>query len=194
MSNSSPRLRRIPQPVRLLACLTFAAALILSCCTQAATAQAVPTATGPGPYIAVGGTIAAFKLNFGQRTVGGGSIYVDLHPHKTYGIEVEAKTFRYNQENDVRQSTLLAGPRYSIGSGRALPFVKVLAGVGRFEFPYRYATGNYFVIAPGAGLDYQLNRRLKVRVLQFEYQSWPQFTYGNLHAYGLSTGISLRVF
>jgi hypothetical protein len=75
-----------------------------------------------------------------------------------------------------------------------MPFVKVLAGIGHFEFPYRYATGNYFVIAPGAGVDFALNRRLKVRVVQLEYQSWPQFTYGNLHSYGISSGISVRIF
>ena len=194
MSGSVARCGRTPQPVRLFAWLAVAAILIFNAATREASAQAVPTATGPGPYISVGGTLDYYKLNYGEHTVGGGSIYVDLHPHKTYGVEIEAKTFRFHQENGVRQSTLLAGPRYSIGSGRILPYVKVLAGIGRFQYPYGYATGNYFVLAPGAGVDFELNRRLKIRVLQFEYQSWPQFTYGNLHAYGISSGISVRIF
>ncbi|MCU1323158.1 MAG: hypothetical protein JWM43_2807 [Acidobacteriaceae bacterium] len=185
---------RGPRKQGLFALAALAAAFFFDAPAQQAKAQAVPTATGPGPYISIGGTVAAFESSYGQRVVGGASIYLDLHPHKTYGVEIEAKTFRMHQEADVRQSTLLAGPRISFGSGRLTPFAKVLVGMGRFEYPYHYATGNYFVIAPGAGVDFALNRRLKVRLLQVEYQTWPQFTFGSYNAYGVSTGLSLRIF
>jgi hypothetical protein len=55
--------------------------------------------------------------------------------------------------------------------------------------------GSYFVVAPAAGLDWHLHEsRWNVRVLDFEYQLWPRFTYGELHPYGLSAGISFEVF
>jgi hypothetical protein len=34
--------------------------------------QALPTATAPGAYIAVGGTYSIFQSNYGQRVLGGG--------------------------------------------------------------------------------------------------------------------------
>jgi len=49
------------------------------------------------------------------------------------------------------------------------------------------------VMAPGAGVDYSLNRRIKIR-LQAEYQIWPKFTYGSLQPYGVSTGISYTFY
>jgi hypothetical protein len=67
--------------------------------------------------------------------------------------------------------------------------VKGLAGIGKFNFPYNYAKGRYFVIAGGGGLDYRINPRLSVRG-DFEYQYWPQFTFGPMSSGGAS--ISLR--
>ena len=50
-------------------------------------------------------------------------------------------------------------------------------------------------VAPGGGLDYWMkNDRVSVRVVDFEYQIWPQFTFGTLHPYGVSAGISLHIW
>ena len=58
--------------------------------------------------------------------------------------------------------------------------------------------------APGAGLDWRPPHRdqtgddrpsrFLIRILDFEYQVWPGFTFGTLHPYGLSTGLSYRVY
>ena len=72
--------------------------------------------------------------------------------------------------------------------------MKALAGVGEFNFPYNYATGSYLVVAPGGGLDYRINRLIRIRVADFEYQLWPQFTYGSMSSFGVSTGIRVRIF
>ena len=66
---------------------------------------------------------------------------------------------------------------------------------GKFHYPYNYAEGSYFVLAPGAGLDVKIGQsRYSVRVIDFEYQSWPNFTYGGLNPYGVSAGVTVRIF
>jgi opacity protein-like surface antigen len=177
---------------RLLSCL--AAALCVCLPGASAHGQALPTATGPGSYVNVGVTGAWFNVNYGQRWVGGGSIYVDANLYRHYGAEVEYQTFRYNQQAGIRQTTYLAGPRVSFRTRGLVPYADILVGRGDFDFPYGYAKGTYFVYAPGGGLDYDLTSKIKLRLINVQYQKWPQFTFGDLHPYGASAGISLRVW
>lgn len=50
------------------------------------------------------------------------------------------------------------------------PYVKTLAGLSHFGFPYDTGRGRYFVIAPGAGVDLMLGDNLKIRLIDVEYQ------------------------
>ena len=45
---------------------------------------------------------------------------------------------------------------------------------------------------PEQGL--RINHRIRLRAVDFEYQLWPQFTFGFLSSYGVSTGIRVRIF
>jgi hypothetical protein len=167
---------------------------LISCvATKQLSAQAVPTATGPGGYISIGVTGSLFHVNYDKRWVGGGGLYVDANLYRKFGVEFQGQSLRYNQESGTRQTTYLAGPRYSFRSHGLVPYVKFLAGAGTFTFPYSYAHGDYLVLAPGAGVDYGLSERLKVRLINVEYQNWRQFEFGNLHPYGVSVGISYRI-
>jgi opacity protein-like surface antigen len=159
-------------------------------------AQAVPTATGPGSYTDIGVAGSYFNVNYGQQKVGGGSIYLDANLYRRYGAEVQYQTLRYNEPGGMRQTTYLAGPRYSFRTRNHsfVPWIDILAGRGEFDFPYGYAKGVYFVYAPGAGVDYGLTRNIKLRLISAQYQKWPQFTFGDLHPYGVSAGVSLRVW
>jgi hypothetical protein len=74
-----------------------------------------------------------------------------------------------------------------------VPYVKLLVGGGRLVFPYGFGPGNYFVVAPGSGVDLRLGQRVRLRLIDFEYQVWPGFTYGSLHPYGVSVGISYQI-
>ena len=53
---------------------------------------------------------------------------------------------------------------------------------------------SYLVVTAGGGLDFHWTPRVTVRAADFEYQDWPQFTFGDLHPYGVSSGISLRIW
>jgi hypothetical protein len=172
----------------------LAASLISSVSAPRLFGQALPTATGPGTYVNLGVTGSLFDVNYGQRWVGGGAIYVDANLYRREGAEFQFQSLRVHQNGGVRETTYLAGPRYSFRVHGLVPYVKVLAGVGKFDYPYGYGVGTYFVLAPGAGLDFDLNQRTKLRLINLEYQTWPQFTFGDLHPYGASVGISVRIF
>ena len=168
--------------------------LIFSCGLRLAAGQAVPTATAPGAYVSVGATYSIFQSDYGQRVLGGAGVYVDINPWKQVGIEGEARWLRQNKIANTTETTYLIGPRVEFRRHRFSPYIKTLVGAGLFNFPYNYAKGTYFVIAPGAGVNYNLTDNVKIRLLDVEYQEWPQFTFGNITPYGISVGISYHLF
>ena len=162
-----------------------------------AAAQDVAAGLGPGTYIQVGGGYSSFQSDYGRNRLGGATLFVDAHLYRRWGAEAEARFLNINQDLGAHQSTYLIGPKVSIFPRRIRPYVKLLAGRGEFTFPFNYAQGSYFVYAPGAGLEYRIAQgrgRVTVRLIDFEYQRWPQFTYGALHPYGFSSGLAIRVF
>jgi Outer membrane protein beta-barrel domain len=181
--------RTIPAAVLLLT-------MLLACAVSAA-AQEIPTEVRPGAGLTVGGTVSEYKLSYGENSLGGASVYTDFNLTTHYGIEGEARWLLYHQQANVHTTTWLVGPRV-LFDFRALhgmtPYVKLLVGDGDFNFPYNYATGQYFVMAPGAGVDLPIAHRLNIRLIDVEYQTWPQFSFGALHTYGVSAGISYHIF
>jgi hypothetical protein len=174
----------------------FAIAVVLCAAehqTQAR-AQALPTASGPGSYVSAGVGLSAYQEDYGQRIIGGGELYVDVHPTWRYGIEAEARYLRLHTDENVTQTSYLVGPHiYVCHCGRFRPYGKFLIGEGEIEFPFGLAHGSYLAYAPGGGLDVRISDYFSVRAVDVEYQSWPSFTYGNLHPYGVSAGINLRL-
>lgn len=142
----------------------------------------------------MGLTGSGFQADYGKRVIGGAAVYVDANLTWHLGLEAEARRLQWHEEAGIRQTTYLAGPRITLRPYSFSPYAKLLVGVGQFHFPYGYADGRYFVVAPGAGIDYRLRGSgIKLRLIEFEYQDWPQFTYGALRPYGISTGISVRL-
>jgi hypothetical protein len=145
----------------------------------------------------VGGTFSDFQADYGSTRITGPAVYADANLDWRYGLEAEARRMNYPSMHFPdfveRQSTLLAGPRWSFRPKGFVPYVKFLVGGGRFDFPYGFGSGSYFVAAPGAGVDLRLGERVRVRLVDFEYQMWPSFTFGPIHPYGVSAGISFQV-
>ena len=155
--------------------------------------QALPTATGPGSSIHIGGGIAEEHIDYGDRQLGGSQVWVDSNPTWRVGLEAEARWLRYHRDpNGAQATTYLAGPRISLAPGPLEPYVKLLAGRGIFEFPFHYARGSYAVVAAGAGVD--LHRgRWQLRPVDFEYQTWPGFSYGRMSPYCVSAGVGYSI-
>jgi hypothetical protein len=161
---------------------------------RTASAQVLPAGDGGGLNIFAGATASAFSLQYGDRKMLGVAPFVDVDTRRAIGFEGEARWLVFHQTDNVHATTFLAGPRYHRSMGKFQVYGKGLVGIGEFNFPYNYAYGRYLVIAPGGGVDYSLTRRIRLRLLDGEYQYWPQFTFGPMSSYGISTGLRIRVF
>jgi len=194
---AAPICPRTRTPSLRLGCNTLFAAALLAVCfltPRAASCQVVPAGDAGGYNLTVGATATGDYLGFGARKMLGVAAIADLDTKRRIGIEGEAQWLVFHQTAEVHTTTYLAGPRYHMTFGRFQPFVKGLVGFGQFTYPYNLGTDNDFVLEPGAGLDFRVTRRIRIRVADFEYQIWPQFNYGTLSSYGLSTGIRVRIF
>ena len=161
---------------------------------RAAHSQALPTATGPGVYFSVGGGVSAYQVDYGQSIDYGSMAFANIHLRGRYALEGEARFLKYHTDEQVTQTTYMIGPEaVLLRHGAIRPYAKFLVGDARMTFPFGYAKGNYFVMAPGGGVDVHIAPKVDLRLIDVEYQSWPQFTFGNLHPFGVSMGIRFRV-
>jgi hypothetical protein len=158
-----------------------------------ARAQSQESAIGGEEYFAVGGDVNGTYLGYGKRWIGGAGAAVDLGINPWLGAEGEGNFTFYNAFYHSHTTTYLAGPRYNFHatgtSYRFRPYAKCLIGEGYFNLVYNGGTARSFVLAPGAGVDYRLNYRLRLRLVDFEYQYWPQFYFGATQNYAITTGI-----
>ena len=148
----------------------------------------------PGSFLSVGISFSAFDSAYGQQHLAGHTLFLDANLYRRVGVEIEGRSLSLNAQEQLREQTLLAGPRISTHGRNIRPYIKLLAGRGNLDFPFHDAHGTYFVAAPGAGLDLRIAHGIQVRVLDVEYQLWPQFTFGAMHPWGVSSGVSLRIF
>jgi hypothetical protein len=161
---------------------------------RAAFGQVIPAADAGGYNLTVGATATGYSLQYGQTKMLGVAAIADIDTKRRIGLEGEAQWLMFHQTANVRSTTYLIGPRYHLTYGRFQPYVKGLIGLGQFSYPYNLGQNNDLVFAPGAGLDFRVTHRLRLRLADFEYQIWPQFHYGSMTSYGLSAGIRVRIF
>jgi len=184
-------------------CLSLPFVLFAVCLGLApmAHAQAVPAADAGGARLSAGGTASGYYLDYGEMKIMGATAFVDFDTLRHFGFEGEARWLAFHLPDDQKgpaadehATTYMAGPRYSRFYGRFQPYAKALVGVGQFNYPYNFAKETDLVVAPGAGFDYRLTNRIRWRAVDFEYQIWPQFQYGRMSSYGLSTGLRIKIF
>lgn len=173
----------------------FLSAVVLAglAASRSAYGQAQAAASGPGSYLAVGGTGSIFQEDYGKQHIVGPGAFLDVNPTWRYGVEAEARFLRYNTDEQVTEDNYLIGPRVAIRPGPLRPYVKFMVGAGHIVLPFNYAAGTFFTMAPGGGVEYLVGDRLAVRIVDFEYQMWQKFPFGELRPYGLSAGISFRI-
>jgi hypothetical protein len=175
----------------VFACATLAFWLVIS---GAAHGQVVAAGDAGKLTITAGATGTGAYLQYGERKMAGVTGFVDLDARSPFGVELEGRWIEWNQTANVHAETYSIGPRYHKNFGKLQPYAKGLLGFGDFNFPYNLATGRYLMVTAGGGLDYHLTRRIYLRAVDVEYQSWPQFTYGAMSTLSVSTGFRVRVF
>jgi hypothetical protein len=169
------------------------AAVLLFSGAYSLRAQVVPAGDAGGLNLTAGGAITGFKLQYGDRKMLGVAAFVDADTRRRIGIEAEGRFLEFHQTANVHAETYTIGPRYHLTFGRFQTYAKGLVGFGIFHYPYGYGTDSDFVLSPGIGVEYRLSRRVRWRMGEFEYQFWPQFHYGAMSTYGVSTGLRIRI-
>jgi hypothetical protein len=181
--------RRIPFVFSLFCVVLAGWASIVS------SAQSAPSAFRSPITLTVGGTASAFDPDYIQNKLVGIGAFVDLDIPHHLGVEAEGRWQRFREVDGISQDNYLIGPRYRFRRiWRAQPYAKVLGGYSNMNFENGLGTGRFTTLAFGGGLDLKVNRRWSVRVPDFEYQYWPSFLGASLKPYGVSAGISYRIF
>jgi hypothetical protein len=156
--------------------LTALAACLLAIATQA---QVVPSATGPGRALWLGGEYsnihAGFPYESNQRLSGIGA-FADYHITGHFGVEANARFLRFNSFYSETEDNYLAGPRYLVGRfGKLQPYAQCLIGIGTIQYPFQIGTGSYLAVAPGVGANYPIAGKWSLTG-GYEYQFWPGST------------------
>jgi len=157
-------------------------------------AQVVPPGDQGGARLWAGAMGSGYSLQFVQSKMAWIAGFVDLDTKRRLGIEAEGRWLEYFQTANVHAETYSIGGRYHFDVGRFQPYAKGLVGFGDFNFPYNYAYGRYLVVTAGGGLDFHWTHRIYVRAVDFEYQDWPNFTFGNMNSFGVNAGLRVRIF
>ena len=169
-----------------------------------AAAQTVYDAERTPLSLRVGGSFSYFDAAYGGYKVMGAVANVDFAPliWDHVGGEAEGRWLTFNASQGFAEYNYLAGPVYRIGlteHHKWHPYVKGLIGMGVIEFPNHLAYGRYFAFAPGGGVDFNVNRRWRLRA-DYEYQFWPDapgipgISSGMMNPNGVSVGFTYRVF
>lgn len=164
-------------------------------------AQVSPAARGGDSRLLVGGEYSYFKTDFPSTVhMQGIGAFADFHFTPRWGVEGETRFLSFDSFHGENEKSYLIGPKvYLRPHARLRPFGKFLIGEGTIKYPFSIGSGSYFALAPGGGLDYQVQRNWFVRA-EYEYQFWPsapgisgQSSRG-LKPNGLSIGIAYRLF
>jgi hypothetical protein len=191
--------------IKLIERLTGAVFLtVLAASAASAHAQVVPSATSSQLSVTVGALGSAFQPDYAgnglpqtspNRLYGIGA-FVDVKFTRWIQIEGEARWLRFNEFEDIYEDNYLVGPRIPIHHFHflnATPYGKVLVGLGTMNFQDNDAYGRFTDIAYGAGSDFKVTRRISVRG-DFEYQQWPKWLNSSIYPYGVSAGVSYKLF
>ena len=121
--------------------------------------------------------------------------YVDLKLYRWVQIEGEARWMRWNQFNGIHQDNYLIGPRLPIRRfGKMTLYGKALVGFSQMTFDPVGSHGRFTDYAFGGGADMKISKRLKLRLVDVEYQYWPSWGDSSTSPYGASVGLSYKVF
>jgi opacity protein-like surface antigen len=151
-------------------------------------AQANPTAARAGDLqIGVGYTIA--KPDYGQQNFQGLAAYADFDLRSHLGLEAEFHQVSSSSGNQSYQRSYDVGGRYFRTYGALVPYVKVMVGLGNFNYPLGQTNLAYNLYAAGLGADYRIRPSLSLRA-EYEMQRWSGFTNGGLNPQLVTLGLA----
>lgn len=117
--------------------------------------------------------------------------YVDFDFRTHFGVEAEYRDASLNNSYKVKETNYLIGPRIFGHYHKLYPYGKVL--VGRSSFYIIDAgkqNGSFNTVSFGGGFDFDLIRKVNLRLIDFEYQKWLSFPPHDLQPSVVSFGVA----
>ena len=170
--------------------------LFLTAASASADPQATPTASRVAD-LQLGASVSGAIPDYGTNTWHGYGFYGDFDLYRL-GLE-----FDFHQLSGpypvLYERTYEIGPRFVLPVyHRFYPYAKALYGRGVFNFPGTNSSGQsvevanlaYNIYTLGGGVDFHLRSGINLRLIDYEYQRWPNFPPHGLNPNVLTFGVA----
>jgi len=165
----------------------------LLCLIPSLRGQSVYTASRSASLQAGAGFLYLHNDYFQHNTAAdqGMSVWVDGNLTPLLGLEAVGHFGVLISPSDYGENSFFVGPRIGIRRGRVQPYAKAMIGRGFFvhDQPNHTSTTSYLAYAFGAGVDYRISPSFNFRVVDADFQTWPNFKPNGLTPYTISTGL-----
>jgi hypothetical protein len=152
-------------------------------------AQAVYTADRK-TRIQVGGGALILNSDYTAGNVIGFSAWGDYDFSKWVGVEVSAHLGEFITPGDITENSYLIGPRLTYRRRKLTAYGKVLIGRATITNQDYNLSSSYNIFAYGGGVEYKIMRKINIRAIDFELQSWPDFQPNSLSPMAITIGAS----
>jgi hypothetical protein len=181
-------------------CLLFLTLSLVALLPSAMHAQATAAATRGGmSQVGVAYSIAN-EDEYPGKHVQGMTFYGTLDLNNHLGVEGDVHLDSiFKSYFQYTESSYDVGLRWTQHYRKFAPYGKGMVGLGHSYAPAPNqivggnTPGTYFLFAAGGGLDYYLTDKINVRVVDFEYQRWPNFPPHGLTPPIFSFGVAYRL-
>jgi hypothetical protein len=181
-------------------CLLFLSLSLVTMLPSALHAQATPAATRGGMAQVGAGYTFSNEDEYPGKHLQGASIYGTFDLNNHLGIEGDVHMASvFKSYFNYKETSYDAGLRWAEHYRKFSPYAKGLVGFGHSSAvtPQQIVggstPGSYFLFGLGGGLDYSLSDKFNVRVVDFEYQRWPNFPPHGLTPPLFTFGVAYRL-
>jgi opacity protein-like surface antigen len=122
----------------------------------------------------------------GRVNLNGWTISIEGNLNKNIALVAD---FDGLYRRDQNSHSFLFGPKFTARKGRLAPFVDVLAGGVREAEEGHVHYG--FGMSLGGGLDYDVNRRISIRIAQLDYE-YSRVENANHNNFRFATGLVIK--
>lgn len=158
-------------------------------CTPLFHAQASYTAERK-TRIQAGAGVMALNPDYTDGNVIGFSAWGDYDFSKWVGVEIGAYLGEFITPGDITENSYFVGPRLTYRRKKATVYGKLMVGRATITNQQFNLSSSYNILAYGGGLEYRLLRKINLRVIDFELQTWPDIKPNSLSPMAITIGAS----
>jgi hypothetical protein len=140
--------------------------------------------------IEVGAGYMFLKPDYVETNIQGVAIWGDYDFFKFVGVEASVDLGTIITPSDINETSYQVGPRFLYHHRKFTGYGKILFGRATITNTENNLSSSYNMYSFGGGLEYKLRRRINIRVVDFDYQQWPNFEPHTLSPVAITFGAS----